>query len=100
MITAKYKITEKEFLKYKEIIAKLDPKPGLRILNSDSDYIVPDVVHIMIKGKVVRSGGKELIAKIDAEGYDWLKAELGMTELSEVATRPAAIGTCATKVSK
>ena len=42
------------------------------------DYIKPDYVHIMINGKIVKTGGKELIAKIDADGYDWLKEELGI----------------------
>lgn len=43
-LMSKYKITEHELLKYKGIIAKLDPKPGLRILDNDTDYIVPDVI--------------------------------------------------------
>jgi Fe-S cluster assembly ATP-binding protein len=61
------------------------------------DYIIPDFVHIMIKGEIVKTGGKELIQKIDAEGYDWLKAELGITELEDVK-KPMSLGTCATKV--
>jgi len=61
------------------------------------DYITPDYVHIMIKGEIVKTGGKELISKIDAEGYDWLKAELGVTELEETK-KPVTLGTCATKV--
>ncbi len=58
------------------------------------DYIVPDVVHIMIRGDIVKSGGKELIAKIDNEGYDWLKAELGIDEFED---KPAqySLGSCA-----
>ena len=42
------------------------------------DYIKPDFVHIMINGRIVKTGGKELIAKIDQEGYDWVKEELGI----------------------
>jgi Fe-S cluster assembly ATP-binding protein len=61
------------------------------------DYIEPDFVHIMIKGEIVKTGGKELITKIDVEGYDWLKAELGVTELEEIR-KPVSLGTCATKV--
>ncbi len=61
------------------------------------DYIIPDYVHIMIKGEIVKTGGTELIAKIDAEGYDWLKSELGITELEDTK-RPVSLGTCATKV--
>jgi len=42
------------------------------------DYIKPDFVHVMINGKIVKTGGKELIEKIDREGYDWVKKELGI----------------------
>ena len=42
------------------------------------DYIKPDFVHIMINGKIVLTGGKELIEKIDQQGYDWVKEELGI----------------------
>jgi len=42
------------------------------------DYIKPDYVHIMINGKIVKTGGTELIAKIDSNGYDWVKEELGI----------------------
>jgi Fe-S cluster assembly ATP-binding protein len=42
------------------------------------EYIKPDYVHIMINGQIVKTGGKELIKKIDEDGYDWVKAELGI----------------------
>ena len=42
------------------------------------EYIKPDRVHIMIDGKIVLSGGKELIEKIDRFGYTWIKDELGI----------------------
>ena len=35
------------------------------------DYIVPDVVHVMVNGRIVESGTKELALKLEAEGYDW-----------------------------
>jgi Fe-S cluster assembly ATP-binding protein len=35
------------------------------------DYIVPDVVHVMVGGRIVESGAKELALKLEAEGYDW-----------------------------
>ena len=41
------------------------------------DYIRPDFVHIMMNGKIVKSGDITLMQKIDAEGYDWIKEELG-----------------------
>ena len=38
------------------------------------DYIKPDFVHVMMHGKIVKSGDVELMKKIDQEGYDWIKA--------------------------
>ncbi|GAB1430778.1 Fe-S cluster assembly ATPase SufC [Ignavibacteria bacterium] len=40
-----------------------------RLLN----YIIPDFVHVFYKGKIVRSGGKELARELEEKGYDWLK---------------------------
>lgn len=37
------------------------------------EYIVPDVVHVMIDGRIVKSGDKELAREMDARGYDWLQ---------------------------
>lgn len=42
------------------------------------DYIKPTHVHIMINGKIVLTGGHELIEKIDANGYEWIKSELNI----------------------
>ena len=42
------------------------------------DYIDVDYVHIMMGGRIVMSGGTELIEKIDKDGYEWVKAELGL----------------------
>jgi Fe-S cluster assembly ATP-binding protein len=39
------------------------------------DYIVPDFVHVMVDGKIVKSGTKELAYELEAKGYDWLKPE-------------------------
>lgn len=41
------------------------------------DYIVPDVVHILYKGRIVKSGPKELALELEAKGYDWIKDEVG-----------------------
>lgn len=38
------------------------------------DYIVPDVVHVMVKGQIIKSGGKELALELEAKGYGWLDA--------------------------
>ncbi|MHC5252635.1 Fe-S cluster assembly ATPase SufC [Listeria kieliensis] len=45
-----------------------------RLLN----YIEPDFVHVMMQGKVVKEGGPELAKRLEAEGYDWIKQELGI----------------------
>lgn len=39
------------------------------------DYIIPDVVHVMVDGRIVKSGDKELARKLEAEGYDWVEKE-------------------------
>ena len=40
------------------------------------DYIVPDFVHVLYDGKIVKSGPKELALELEEKGYDWIKAEL------------------------
>ncbi len=40
------------------------------------DYIVPDVVHVLYKGKIVKSGPKELALELEEKGYDWIKEEV------------------------
>lgn len=47
-----------------------------RLLN----YIKPDKVHVMMQGRIVKSGGPELAERLEAEGYDWIKAELGIED--------------------
>ena len=39
------------------------------------DYIVPDFVHVLYNGRIVKSGGKELAYELEEKGYDWIKAE-------------------------
>ncbi len=40
------------------------------------DYIVPDYVHVLYKGKIVKSGTKELAMELEEKGYDWIKEEV------------------------
>ncbi len=47
-----------------------------RLLN----YITPDFVHVMMQGRIVKSGGPELAERLEAEGYDWIKEELGIVD--------------------
>lgn len=37
------------------------------------EYIIPDFVHVLYKGKIVKSGGKDLALELEAKGYDWVK---------------------------
>jgi Fe-S cluster assembly ATP-binding protein len=39
------------------------------------DYIIPDFVHVLVDGRIVRSGGKELALELEEKGYGWLEAE-------------------------
>jgi len=47
-----------------------------RLLN----YIRPDYVHVMMQGRIVKSGGHELAERLEREGYDWVKEELGIED--------------------
>src|SRR5688572_19058646 len=42
------------------------------------DYIVPDFVHVLYKGRIVKSGTKELALELEAKGYDWIKDEVSV----------------------
>lgn len=41
------------------------------------DYIKPDIVHILYKGRIVKTAGPELALELEERGYDWIKAEVG-----------------------
>ncbi|ADM69379.1 MULTISPECIES: Fe-S cluster assembly ATPase SufC [Paenibacillus] len=47
-----------------------------RLLN----YVKPDYVHVMMQGRIVKSGGPELAERLEADGYDWIKEELGIVD--------------------
>ena len=42
------------------------------------DYIVPDFVHVMVDGRIVKSGGKELALELEEKGYDWVREQNGV----------------------
>lgn len=60
------------------------------------DLINVDRVIVLVNGQIAKDGGKELIHKIDHEGYEWLKAE-GVVFSDEKDMNTVSIGTCATK---
>jgi Fe-S cluster assembly ATP-binding protein len=40
------------------------------------DYVKPDVVHVFMDGRIVRTGGADLAAELEARGYDWIAGEV------------------------
>ncbi len=55
------------------------PERGLLVITHYQrllDYIVPDVVHVMVDGRIVMSGEKDLALKLEAQGYDWVDKEV------------------------
>jgi Fe-S cluster assembly ATP-binding protein len=40
------------------------------------DYLTPDYVHVLVQGRIVKSGGKELALELEARGYDWVHEEV------------------------
>lgn len=44
------------------------------------DHIHPDIVHVLMNGQIVKTGGPELAMEIEKRGYDWIKAELGIMD--------------------
>jgi Fe-S cluster assembly ATP-binding protein len=46
------------------------------------DFIIPDVVHVLYDGRIVKTAGKELALELEEKGYDWIKKEVEKNELS------------------
>ena len=63
------------------------------------DYIAAENVHVMMQGRIVKSGDTKLMKKIDELGYDWIKEELGIDDERVLADDEERIilGSCATK---
>jgi Fe-S cluster assembly ATP-binding protein len=57
-----------------------------RLLN----YIVPDRVHVMAAGRIVKAGPKELAMELDARGYDWVRVEAGLNPVGDPEHAPRA----------
>jgi len=61
----------------------LSPELGVLVITHYQrllNYIKPNFVHVMMQGRIVKSGGPELAEKLEAEGYDWIKKELGIVD--------------------
>jgi Fe-S cluster assembly ATP-binding protein len=46
-------------------------------LSTSARFIVPDVVHVLYEGRIVKTAGKELAFELEEKGYNWIKEELG-----------------------
>ena len=56
-----------------------------RMLN----YITPDFVHVLYRGRIVRSGGSELAASLEEKGYDWITSVIDAEEAAGAPAGPA-----------
>ena len=62
------------------------------------EYIKPEFTHVLVDGKIVLDGGKELYERIDNEGYDWVYEKYSISPTSnKVENKKISIGTCAVK---
>ena len=43
------------------------------------DYIVPDIVHVLYDGRIVKTAGKELAVELEAKGYEWIRNEVNVS---------------------
>lgn len=76
------------------VAALRGPDMGIVIITHQQrilSFLKPDFVHVMMRGKIVKEGGPELADRIEAEGYGWIRAELGLEtafeeELAEVGS--------------
>lgn len=67
----------------KGVNSMLGPNLGVLIITHYQrllNYIKPDFVHVFMQGRIVKSGGPELAERLEAEGYDWIKEELGIED--------------------
>lgn len=67
----------------KGVNSMLSPDLGVLIITHYQrllNYIKPDFVHVFMQGRIVKSGGPELAERLEAEGYDWVKEELGIED--------------------
>ncbi|MCQ2793306.1 MAG: Fe-S cluster assembly ATPase SufC [Bacilli bacterium] len=83
-----------------KILSEEQSKRGFLIVSHYArlyEMINVDRVIILVNGKIVMDGGKELINKIDSEGYEWLKKSAGIEFDKNEKMNQVSIGTCATK---
>jgi len=62
--------------------------------------VKPTYAHVIIDGRVAVSGGPEIVERIDSEGYEWIKKELGIEIKKSNEPKPVMLGSCGAKVEK
>lgn len=63
------------------------------------ELVKPTHVHVLVNGRIILSGGYELIEKIDEQGYDWIREEYGVEIEIEEETPRVILGSCAANVN-
>ena len=61
------------------------------------EYLKPTHAHILVDGRIVVSGGPELIERVDTQGYEWIEEEYGISAKQETKKQPVSLGVCAVK---
>ena len=61
------------------------------------DYLKPTHAHVLVDGKIVVSGGPELIHRVDSEGYDWIEKEYHVQARKEEKPKPVLLESCGAK---
>lgn len=61
------------------------------------EYLKPTHAHILVDGRIVVSGGPELIERVDTQGYEWIEEEYGISAKQEAKKQPVSLGVCAVK---
>mgnify|MGYP002648165330 FL=1 len=61
------------------------------------EYLKPSHAHILVDGRIVVSGGPELIERVDTQGYEWIEEEYGISAKQEAKKQPVSLGVCAVK---
>jgi Fe-S cluster assembly ATP-binding protein len=82
--------------------AALNPDMGVLMITHYQrmlNYVKPQFVHVLLDGRIVMSGGEELSHQLEANGYDWVREQVGLPEgTGDEAGTPAAVGTVAEHV--
>lgn len=83
-----------------------ESKMGMMVVSHYARFynlLKPTHAHVLVDGRIVVSGGPELVEKIDTEGYDWIEKEYGVKvseEAEKTKTGKISIGACAAQVKK